>query len=47
MRSAIQCPRDRIVVEFRGFPYNGSRLSWVIRQNVVQCVDDVRESPIP
>ena len=47
MRSVIHCSCDRIVVEFRSFPSNGSRLFKVIRQNVVQCVVDVRESPIP
>jgi len=47
MWSAIQYSCDRIVVEFKGFPFNGSRLFRVIRQNVAQCVVDIRESPIP
>jgi len=47
MRSAIQCSRDRIIVEFRGIPSNGSRLFWILRQDVIQCIVDVWESPNP
>jgi len=47
MRSTIQCSCDRIVVEFRSFPSNGGRLFGVIRRDVVQCIVDVWESPIP
>jgi len=47
MRSVIQCSYDRIVVEFRGFLSNGSRIFGVIRRDDVQCIVDVRESPVP
>jgi len=47
MRSAVQCSRDRIIVECRGFPSNGSCLFGVIRKDAIQCIVDVRESPIP
>jgi len=46
MRSAIQCSRDRIIVEFGGFPSNGSCFFGIIRQDVVQGIVDVRESSI-
>ena len=47
MRLVIQYSHDRIVVEFRGFPSNSSGLFKVIRKNAIQCVVDVRESPLP
>ena len=47
MRSVIQCSRDRIIVEFGGFPSNSSRFFGIIRQDVIQGIVDVRESPIP
>jgi len=47
MRSAIQCSRDRIIIEFGGFPSNGSRFFRIIRQDAIQGIVDVRESPIP
>jgi len=41
MRSAVQCPCDRIVVEFRGIPSNGSRLFGVLRKDAAQCIVNV------
>ena len=46
LRSAVQYPRDRIIVEFRGFPSNGRRFFGIIRQDAIQGIVDVRESPI-
>ena len=43
MRSVIQCSRDRIIVEFGGFPFNGSRLFGILRQDVIQYIVNVRE----
>ena len=47
MRLAIQCSRERIIVEFGGFPSNDSRFFVIIRQDAVQGIVDVRESLIP
>ena len=37
---------DRIIVEFGGFPSNGSRFFGIIRQDAVQDIVNVRESPV-
>ena len=47
MRSTIQCSRDHVIIEFGGFPSNGSRLFGILRQDIIQCIVDVWESPIP
>ena len=35
MRSTIQCSRDRIIVEFGGFPSNGSHFFGVLKQDAI------------
>ena len=42
----VQCSRDRIIIEFGGFPSNGSRFFGVLRQDTVQDIINVRESPV-
>ena len=44
MRSAIQCFCNRVVVESRGFPSNGSYLLGVIRQYAIQDEVNIKKS---
>ena len=38
--------RNRIIVEFGGFPSNGSRFFGVLRQDAIQDIINIRESSV-